>query len=136
MTHMRFTSPERPFCILFQGENSISAESILLAKEVTQLFSGKTVEGIIVRRGHSFKAYFDPNGTIRTQYTNVPEIRQGKWYIDDDGRKCLRYENQNKINCHIIVYNEGVYKEFKIKGGKRKHIVTFTRFAEGNLYGL
>ncbi len=122
-------------CILFQSETSISAESILSAKEATQLFSGKTVEGIIVKKGHSFKSYFDPNGTIRTQYPKR-EKRKGKWYIDDDGRKCLRYEDQGKENCHIIVNDGGVYKEFKVKSGKRKLVVEFTKFTEGNLYGL
>ncbi len=52
-------------CILFLGESSVLAENVLSAEEVTQLFSGKTVEGITVRKGYSFKAYFDPNGTIR-----------------------------------------------------------------------
>lgn len=121
-------------CILFLGESSVLAESVLSAEEVTQLFSGKTVEGIAVRKGYSFKSYFDPNGTIRTQYAKGK--RKGKWYIDDDGRKCLTYEDKGRENCHIIVNDGGVYKEFKIKGGKRQQTVEFTRFAEGNLYGL
>ncbi len=122
-------------CILFLGVSSVLAESVLSAEEVTQLFSGKTVEGIAVRKGYSFKSYFDPNGTIRTQYAKGKK-RKGKWYIDDDGRKCLRYEDQSKENCHIIVNDGGVYKEFKVKGGKRQQVVEFTRFTEGNIYGL
>jgi len=121
-------------CILFLGASSVLAESVLTAEEVTQLFSGKTVEGITVRKGYSFKAYFDPNGTIRTQYAKGK--RKGKWYIDDDGRKCLRYEDMSRENCHIIVNDGGVYKEFKVKGGKRHQTVEFTKFTEGNLYGL
>jgi hypothetical protein len=121
-------------CILFLGASSVLAENVLSAEEVTQLFSGKTVEGITVSKGYSFKAYFDPNGTIRTQYAKGK--RKGKWYIDDDGRKCLRYEDMSRENCHIIVNDGGVYKEFKIKRGKRQQTVEFTRFTEGNLYGL
>jgi hypothetical protein len=121
-------------CILFLGASSVLAESVLSAEEVTQLFSGKTVEGITVSKGYSFKAYFDPNGTIRTQYAKGK--RKGKWYIDDDGRKCLRYEDMSRENCHIIVNDGGVYKEFKVKRGKRHQTVEFTKFTEGNLYGL
>jgi len=121
-------------CILFLGASSVLAENVLSAEEVTQLFSGKTVEGITVSKGYSFKAYFDPNGTIRTQYAKGK--RKGKWYIDDDGRKCLRYEDQSRERCNIIVNDGGVYKEFKVKGGKRHQTVEFTKFTEGNLYGL
>ncbi len=123
-------------CILFLGESSVLAESVLSAEEVTQLFSGKTVEGVIVKKGYSFKAYFDPTGTIRIQYATGEGKRYGKWHIDNDGRKCLRYEDQEKKNCHIIVNEGGVYKEFRIKGGKRKLVVEFTKFTEGKLYGL
>ena len=121
-------------CILFLGASSVLAESVLSAEEVTQLFSGKTVEGITVRKGYSFKAYFDPNGTIRTQYAKGK--RKGKWHIDDDGRKCLTYEDKGRENCNIIVKDGGGYKEFKVKSGKRHQTVEFTRFTEGNLYGL
>ncbi len=121
-------------CILFFGESSVLAENVLSAEEVTQLFSGKTVEGINPRKGYSFKSYFYPNGTIRTQYAKGK--RKGRWYIDDDGRKCLKYEDKSRENCHIIVNDGGVYKEFKIKGGRRQQTVEFTRFTEGNLYGL
>jgi hypothetical protein len=122
-------------CILFLGESSVLAESVLSAEEVTQLFSGKTVEGINVRKGFRFKAYHDPNGTIRAQFAEGK--RQGKWYVDDDGRRCLKFEDQSKEKCQIIVNDGGVYKQFKInKRGKRQQQAEFTKFTEGNLYGL
>ncbi len=78
-------------CILFLGESSVLAESVLSAEEVTQLFSGKTVEGINVRKGIKWKAYHDSNGTIRVQFSKGK--RQGKWYVDNDGRMCLKFED-------------------------------------------
>ena len=121
-------------CILSLGESSVLAESVLSAEEVTQLFSSKTVEGINVRRGFKWKAYHDPNGTIRVQFPKGK--RQGKWYVDDDGRMCLKFEDQSKENCQIIVNDGGVYKKFKVKGGSRQQVARFTKFTEGNLYGL
>ncbi len=121
-------------CIILIGENSLLAESVLSAEEVTKLFSGKTVEGENVKRNYSFKSYFDPDGTVRTQY----EIgkKKGKWYIDAKDRKCLRYDDKDKTYCFNIVKDGEFYKEFKIKHGKRKQITAFTKFTEGNLYGL
>ncbi len=64
-------------------------------------------------------------------------MRQGKWYIDDDGRRCMKFEDQSKEKCHIIVNDGGVYKAFKInKRGKRQQTGVLKKFTEGNLYGL
>ena len=111
------------------------AENELSAAEVTELFSGKTVEGINVNKGYSFKAYFDPNGTVRAKY--AVGGRQGKWRVDKKGRKCIKWEDQRKEKCFVLVKEGEVYEEFKIKkDGRRKHVATFKKFTEGNLYGL
>jgi hypothetical protein len=122
-------------CLMVLGGSSAFAGDELSTEEATMLFSGKTVEGINVNKGYSFKAYFDPDGTIRAEYA-VGE-RQGKWRIDNKGRKCVKWEDKDKENCNIIVNDEGVYKEIKVKkNGKRKHTATFKKFTDGNLYDL
>ena len=122
-------------CLIVLGGSSAFAGDELSTAKATMLFSGKTVEGINVNKGYSFKAYFDPDGTIRAKYA-VGE-RQGKWRIDNKGRKCVKWEDSDKEQCNIIVDDEGVYKEIKVKkNGKRKHIVTFKKFTDGNLFDL
>lgn len=80
------------------------------------LFSGKTVEGIKVNKGYSFKAYFDPDGTIRAKYA-VGE-REGRWRIDDKGRKCVKWEGSDNETCMAIVKTGEVYKEYNPYSGK------------------
>jgi len=127
-------------CLIVLGGSSAFAGDELSTAKATMLFSGKTVEGINVNKGYSFKAYFDPDGTIRAKYVNRPDgavQRQGKWRIDNKGRKCIKWEHRDKEKCNIIINDEGVYKEIKVKkNGKRKHVVTFEKFTDGNLYGL
>ena len=125
-------------CLMVLGGSSVFAGDELSTAEATMLFSGKTVEGINVNKGYSFKAYFDPDGTIRAKYVNRPVgERQGKWRIDNKGRKCIKWEDRDKEMCNIIVNDEGVYKEIKVKkNGKRKHVVTFEKFTDGNLHDL
>jgi hypothetical protein len=120
--------------MVFGGSIALAGNK-LSAEEVTELFSGKTVEGINVNKGYSFKAYFDPNGTVRAKY--AVGGRQGKWRVDKKGRKCIKWEDQRKEKCFVLVKEGEVYKEFKIKkDGRRKHLSTFKNFTEGNLYGL
>ena len=120
--------------MVFGGSIALAGNE-LSAAEVTELFSGKTVEGINVNKGYSFKAYFDPNGTVRAKY--AVGGRQGKWRVDKKGRKCIKWEDQRKEKCFVLVKEGEVYKEFKIKkDGRRKHLSTFKKFTEGNLYGL
>jgi hypothetical protein len=122
-------------CLIAFGGSIALAGNELSAAEVTELFSGKTVEGINVSKGYSFKAYFDPNGTVRAKY--AVGGRQGKWRVDKKGRKCIKWEDQPKEKCFVLVNEGEVYKEFKIKkDGRRKHVATFKKFTEGNLYGL
>jgi len=116
-------------CFLFIGESSVLAESVLSAEEATQLFSGKTVEGIN-HKGVKQKSYFDPNGTIRAE-----KGKQGKWYFDNEGRRCVKMGNQSKAKCRFIVKDGDVYKAFKINNkGKRQQTGVMSRFMVGNIY--
>jgi hypothetical protein len=118
------------FFIVFAVTSALAADD-LSAAEVKKLFSGKTVEGINVNKGYSFKAYFDPEGTIRAAYPFG--TRQGKWQVNKKGRKCVRWKDKKKQQCNIIARDDDVYKEFKIqKNGDRKHVATFKKFTDGN----
>ena len=122
------------YFIAFIGTSALAADD-LSAAEVKKLLSGKTVEGINVNKGYSFKAYFDPKGTIRAAYPFG--TRQGKWRVNQKGRKCIRWKDKKKQNCNVIARDGEVYKEFKIKkNGDRKHVATFKKFTDGNPYDL
>ena len=122
------------FFIVFAVTSALAADD-LSAAEVKKLFSGKTVEGINVNKGYSFKAYFDPKGTIRAAYPFG--TRQGKWSVNQKGRKCIRWKDKKKQSCNIITRDGEIYKEIKIKkNGDRKHVATFKKFTDGNPYDL
>ena len=113
------------------GDLAAIAGDELSATEVTKLFSGKTVEGVNVKKGKlkPYKAYFNPDGTIQAKGRK----RKGKWWIDDKGRICVQWEDIDKKTCMIIEKDGEVYRQYKIKkNGSRKHVATFKKFTDGN----
>ncbi len=121
-------------CFLTLNSSTVYAGRNLTGEELTELFTGKIVEGFNVGKGYTFKAYFRPDGTIHAEYKNRPNIRQrnGKWRVDKKGRKCVKWEGKKKEGCNIIVNDDGIFKEITIKKGKRNHVVTFTEFTDIN----
>jgi hypothetical protein len=127
-TLFRYINATLLVCLLISGASAANEGHELSAEEATKLLSGKTVEAYNVTLGYWFKAYFDPNGSIR-EIHDIGGERQGKWRIDKRGRKCVqRIEGQEF--CNILVYDGKVCKEVLPEG--RKHIVTFEKFTEGN----
>jgi hypothetical protein len=117
-------------CLLISGASAANAGHDLSAKEATKLLSGKTLEGYNVTQDTWFKAYFDPKGRIREIY-DIGGERQGKWRIDNRGRKCVQWIEGQEF-CNILVDDGKVYKEIMIIDGIRKHIVTYEKFTEGD----
>jgi hypothetical protein len=122
------------------GDLAAIAGDELSATEVTKLFSGKTVEGVNVKKENvkPYKAYFNPDGTIQAKHWYGKKHlkwkkRNGKWWIDDKGRICVKWEDQDKKKCMVIEKEGEIYRQYRIKNdGSRKHVATFKKFTEGN----
>ena len=117
---------------LFYG-SSVSAEQILTAEEVTQLFSGKTYEATLPTRGLTMTVYADPNGTMRgVQNRNKFTTN---WEVNDQGEICVSY--RDKMSCRIVVEDNGIYKKYKVDDkGKRTLLVVYKSFTQGNIHGF
>ena len=111
--------------------------------EVTKLFSGKTVDGVNLANGiiKPYKAYFNSNGTIQAEHWYGKKQlkwrkRNGKWWIDDKGRLCIKWEDiedTDEKKCMVIAKEGEVFRQYKIrKNGSRKHLATFKKFTDGN----
>jgi len=106
----------------------------LSAPEVTALFSGKTVESVVISSGRVSTTYYDPSGEAR-QLQNGQK-RTGTWRVRDDGRICLDME-EGGDKCRVIVKEGEVYKKYIVKlSGKHQHIIDYRSFRDGNPLGL
>jgi hypothetical protein len=131
--------------LIFFGEISALAGEELSATEVTKLVSGKTVEGVSVKKGKlkPYTAYFNPDGTILAKHWYGKKQpfkwrkRNGKWRIDDKGRICVKWDNIDKKKCFVIEKEGKIYRQYEIeKNGSRKHVANFKKFTDGNPYDL
>jgi hypothetical protein len=131
--------------LIFFGGISVLAGDQLSATEVTKLFSGKTVEGVITKKSKSksgklkpYDAYFNPNGTIKAKHWYGKKRlqwkkRNGKWRIDDKGRICIEWKDRDKETCTVIEKDGEVYRQYRIENnGSLEHVATFNKFTDGN----
>ena len=126
--------------LMFFGGSSALAGDEMSATKVTKLLSGKTIEGVNVEKGKlkPYKAYFNPDGTIQARHwygkkQSKWRKRKGKWWIDDKGRICVKWEDQDKKKCMVIEKEGEIYRQYRIKkDGSRKHVATFKKFTDGN----
>ena len=127
--------------MLFGGMSAWAGEE-LSATEITKLVSGKTVEGVSVKKKGKLKpytAYYSPEGTIKSKHwygkkqTSKWRKRNGKWWIDDKDRICVKWKDQDKKKCMVIEKEGEIYRQYRIKkDGNRKHVATFKKFTDGN----
>jgi hypothetical protein len=117
----------------FCKPNSIAAQPVdefplgrLGKKDVIALFSGNTANGKHVRQGFSFRAYFNPNGTI-VQVKDDGSRRVGSWYVNDYGQHC--YEWDDRSGCGEVIKNtDGTYS--MVRDEEARRIYYF--FRDGN----
>lgn len=97
---------------------------------VATLFSDRTVKSES-GSGRITLTYYNPDGSLRQlQYG---EKRDGRWWIRDDGRICLKLEDGDK-KCRVIVNDNGIYKKYVVKKNNRhRHVITYHWFKPGNL---
>lgn len=104
------------------------------AEQVTELFSGKTVESVTAVRGRVSLSFYDVDGSLRQ--TRNDQTRSGKWRVRKDGRICLQMENFLE-KCRIIVKDGDVYKKYIVKkNGRHQNSVNYRKFWVGNPFGL
>ncbi len=122
------------------GVAALAAEPIVLpsgtlgADELQQLFPGKTVESFNLRNNQVSLSYYDPNGTVRQ--LRKGKIRLGKWNIKENGRICLKMENERN-KCRIVVLEQDIYRKYVVKkSGKHKHVINYRSFISGNPHNL
>jgi hypothetical protein len=120
-----------PACLLtvvmaFSGPSA--AEKALTGDEVKALFSGKTVDYTIVRQGFSVSAYYAEDGSMRG--LSRGKKMTGSWHVNDKNELCIEYGKGDR--CRHIVEEDGVYRKYKEKDGKRVLVVTYHTFTEGN----
>lgn len=107
---------------------------MLDAEQVTDLFSGQTVESVTAVRGRVSLSFYDVDGSLR-QVRNG-QTRSGKWRVRKDGRICLQMESLLE-KCRIIVKDGDVYRKYIVKkNGRHQNSVNYRKFWVGNPYGL
>ena len=116
--------------LIVTASNVALAETTLSSKEVTALFSGKTVSSHHEVKGYDGTYYYSPDGSIRGIRDGEP--MSGKWTVIGIGQLCIKEGMKNR--CHSIVANNGAYKKVKVKkNGNEVTLVTYKSFTDGNL---
>ena len=106
-------------------------ERILSADEVLKLFSGNTYVAVIPSRNLEMTVYVDPDGTMRGMQNGHKFT--SKWAVGDNGEICVSYKD--KMNCRVVMKQEGVYKKFKVNDkGEKIVLVIYQSFASGNVH--
>lgn len=106
-------------------------ERILSAAELTQLFSGNTYDAVIPSRNLKMTVYVDPDGSMRGMQSGHKFT--SNWAVSDKGEICVSYKD--KMNCRVVMQQDGVYKKFKInEKGEKVVLVIYQSFAAGNIH--
>ncbi|MDH3900448.1 MAG: DUF995 domain-containing protein [Gammaproteobacteria bacterium] len=105
-----------------------AAEKVLSGDEVMALFSGKTVDYTLVTRDRAVSAYYAEEGSMRGM--SGGNKMSGSWSVSDKGELCIDYGKG--LRCRHIIEEDGVYKKYKEKDGKKIHVVTYYKFTDGN----
>lgn len=107
-----------------------ASANTLNAEQVKALFSDKTVEYRHKKLGFEFIVYHAPDGTLRGTRDGHP-MGELQWSVNDQGELCIAY-NQ-KQSCYPIMHEDGKYKKYTLDdNGKRKILLTYRRFIDGN----
>jgi len=111
---------------------------ILSNDEVIDLFTGKTVKGYHVKKKYAFTSYYEPTGTFRSYQGEAREPRLGKWWVNNEGDICIRWQDESKDLCRkMITDDDGNYRKVLVKkNGKQILIVRFESFIDGNANDL
>lgn len=90
------------------------ASDMLSADQVKSLVTGNTVDSEILENGKTFRAYFDPSGTLYRLQDG--KMLEGSWRVQDDGSHCITLK---KEFCAQI-RNDGDGSYTRIENGSPK----------------
>lgn len=120
-----------PSVVSYEPGACPAAERVLSAAEVTRLFSGNTYEAVIPSRNLKMTVYVDPDGTMKGMQSGHKFT--SKWQVNEKGEICVSY--QDKMNCRVVMEDNGVYKKYKInEKGEKIILVIYQSFAPGNIH--
>jgi len=118
------------FAAAMLSVSSVHAGDRLSADEAKAFFSDTTIFAVHPKHGPG-KTYFGPDGGVQSKSDNGTE-RVGKWWIDESsGKRCIRWNNEDKNFCHYLERNaDGTHTLIHGKNGKR--LVEITSTKKGN----
>jgi len=126
-------------CATLLTSGSAYAEQ-LNGDQVNALISDKTVYAYHEKKDFDITTYFSPDGKIISARNEEKYI--GKWHIQADGSHCIRFNDPysgepRKERCMFIEKDGDTYKRIKVKpNGRRIHVISYKRFADGNAENL
>jgi len=134
-------TPTSTFLLLITmlGLPTLAHAEQLSGDQVRALISDKTVYAYHEKKDFDIVTYFSADGTFKSLRRG--DVYPGKWRIDGD-KHCIRRNDPfsgqpRKERCMYIEKDGDTYKRIKEKGsGKRIHVITYKRFADGNAEGL
>ncbi len=106
---------------------SASAETYLSASKIKELISGNTIDAEHLKKGFSFKVFFDKDGktAIRNQKGNSKTISYK--YEGDKDKHCIHWAGKDRC-AKILDNGDGTYTRINPKG---KKIVKWTKINKG-----
>ena len=113
---------------LFLVSGMVSGAEYMTAEEVKELVSGKTFDGLNVRKDVRFHAYADPDGTHTVKLSNG-KTQKRTWSVNDEGQHCVAKKSKDPYCTHVKDMGNGQYHKINNDG---KHTHTLTNFREGN----
>ncbi len=118
---------------LISVSNAVLAGGFMPADAVTKLFSGKTANGQHLKKGFSYKVYFNANGKF-VQARNDGSRLVGTWRVKGNGAHCIQFSHKNREFCRKVRDDgNGTYIKVKKKGfGKKVDVVKLWNFVPGD----
>lgn len=102
-----------------------NAGNVLSADEIKALIVGKTVHAKHEKKGFTFSAYFNEDGSLIRKWKDG-ELQNGKYFFKDN-MHCINVDDGDK--CATMEANgDGTYK--RLKNGK-KHVITWQKLVDG-----
>lgn len=121
-----FVASEKPLL----AEPAPLPAGTLSGNAVIQLFSDRTVESVLVRKGRVSLTYYNPDGSL--EQLQGGKKRLGSWRVNKNARICLQFDGSRE-KCRIIVKEGKIFKKYIVKkNGQHQYIVKYRNFLPGN----
>ena len=104
----------------------------LSAAEAEELLSGNTVFGFNPSDDSTYSMFHSGNGRVRAVLRNVNgDVSEsgGRWWVNDQGRVCVDWDNYRWISSCAIVLKEDDAITFQDDNGR---VISFGEVAKGN----